>query len=102
MAGVSEPLARMPVRMRSESFYPVQRFLRDSFVRYHRVQRARPKQKRNKAEGRKEEEERDGKRPCGMRGGGGEGEGEGKGEGERERKSNQSSRRHGPPTIFAR
>lgn len=25
--------------MRSESFYPVQRFLRDSFVRYHRVQR---------------------------------------------------------------
>lgn len=51
--GVSEPLARMPVRLRSESFYPVQRFLRDSFVRsfvrYHRVQRA-GKEKRNKVE----------------------------------------------------
>lgn len=28
----------MPVRMRSGSFYPARRFLRDSCVRYHRVQ----------------------------------------------------------------
>lgn len=81
-AGVSEPLARMPVVCGQNPFIPY----RDScgipsFVII--ACSARPKQKRSKAEGRKEEEERDGKQPCGMRGAG-------EGERKRERESRTS------------
>lgn len=76
-------ISAMPVRMRSGSFYSVQRFLRDSFVRYHRVQRA--VEERRSEVGRQEEGTADGKRPRGS-----EHRARGKGQGLRRKESRTS------------
>lgn len=97
------PLARMPVRMRSGSFYPARRFLRDSCVRYHRVQHSlNAATVEGRDAGRKNAMR---KRMKGERGEGRGARVEGGGRREEKRmrrEPNQSSSGHEPPTTFTR